>query len=29
VPTRPGLGLSLSGQARAWTRQTAEFGVLP
>jgi L-alanine-DL-glutamate epimerase-like enolase superfamily enzyme len=29
VPTRPGLGLSLSGQARAWTRQTAEFGVRP
>jgi len=26
VPTRPGLGLSLSGQARAWTRETAEFG---
>ena len=29
VPTRPGLGLSLSDQARAWTRQTAEFGVRP
>ena len=27
VPTRPGLGLSLSEQARTWTRQTAEFGV--
>ena len=26
VPTRPGLGLSLTGQARAWTRETAEFG---
>lgn len=26
VPTRPGLGLSLSEQARAWTRQTAEVG---
>lgn len=29
VPTRHGLGLSLSDQARAWTRQTAEFGVRP
>ncbi|HOB96369.1 MAG TPA: mandelate racemase/muconate lactonizing enzyme family protein [Aquabacterium sp.] len=29
VPTRPGLGLSLSDQARAWTRQTAEFGTRP
>ena len=29
VPTRPGLGLSLSEQARAWTRQTAEFGLRP
>ncbi len=29
VPTRPGLGLSLSEQARAWTRQTAEFGQRP
>jgi len=29
VPTRPGLGLSLSDQARAWTWQTAEFGVRP
>ena len=26
VPTRPGLGLSLSEQARAWTREVAEFG---
>jgi L-alanine-DL-glutamate epimerase-like enolase superfamily enzyme len=26
VPTRPGLGLSLSEQARAWTRESAEFG---
>lgn len=26
VPTRPGLGLTLSGQARGWTRETAEFG---
>ena len=26
VPDRPGLGLSLSGQARAWTGQQAEFG---
>ncbi|MGA0612871.1 L-talarate/galactarate dehydratase [Caldimonas sp. KR1-144] len=26
VPTRPGLGLSLSEQARAWTREQAEFG---
>jgi L-alanine-DL-glutamate epimerase-like enolase superfamily enzyme len=26
VPTRPGLGLSLSEQARAWTRETAAFG---
>ena len=25
VPTRPGLGLSLSGQARHWTRQQATF----
>lgn len=29
VPTRPGLGLSLSDQARAWTRQTAELGARP
>ncbi|WP_017759150.1 L-talarate/galactarate dehydratase [Pseudacidovorax intermedius] len=26
VPTRPGLGLSLSEQARSWTRETAEIG---
>ncbi|MCB4366645.1 mandelate racemase/muconate lactonizing enzyme family protein [Hydrogenophaga taeniospiralis] len=26
VPTRPGLGLSLSEQARAWTRERAEIG---
>jgi len=26
VPTRAGLGLSLSEQARAWTRAQAEFG---
>ena len=26
VPTRPGLGLSLSEQARAWTQATASFG---
>ena len=29
VPTRPGLGLTLSGQARAWTRESAEVGVRP
>ncbi|KAF1024089.1 MAG: L-talarate/galactarate dehydratase [Paracidovorax wautersii] len=29
VPTRPGLGLSLSEQARQWTRQHAEFGQRP
>lgn len=29
VPTRPGLGLSLSDQARAWTRASAEFGQRP
>jgi L-alanine-DL-glutamate epimerase-like enolase superfamily enzyme len=29
VPTRPGLGLSLSDQARAWTREEAEVGVRP
>ncbi|MEZ5645533.1 MAG: mandelate racemase/muconate lactonizing enzyme family protein [Burkholderiaceae bacterium] len=27
VPTRPGLGLSLSEQARAWTRERAAFNV--
>jgi L-alanine-DL-glutamate epimerase-like enolase superfamily enzyme len=26
VPDRPGLGLRLSGQARAWTVQSVEFG---
>ncbi|MDA8453298.1 mandelate racemase/muconate lactonizing enzyme family protein [Acidovorax sp. GBBC 3334] len=26
VPTRPGLGLSLSDQARAWSRASVEFG---
>ena len=29
VPTRPGLGLTLSGQARVWTRESAEVGVRP
>jgi len=29
VPTRPGLGLSLSAQARRWTRETAEVGLRP
>ncbi len=29
VPTRPGLGLSLSEQARAWTRESAEIGQRP
>ena len=29
VPTRPGLGVSLSQQARAWTRERAEFGTPP
>jgi L-alanine-DL-glutamate epimerase-like enolase superfamily enzyme len=29
VPTRPGLGLSLSEQARGWTRETAEIGTRP
>jgi len=29
VPTRPGLGLSLSEQARAWTVATAEVGTRP
>jgi L-alanine-DL-glutamate epimerase-like enolase superfamily enzyme len=29
VPTRPGLGFSLSEQARAWTREQAEFGMRP
>ncbi|MEH3086608.1 MAG: mandelate racemase/muconate lactonizing enzyme family protein [Xylophilus ampelinus] len=29
VPTRPGLGLSLSEQARAWTRESVEIGARP
>ena len=29
VPTRPGLGLTLSEQATAWTRETAEIGKRP
>ena len=29
VPTRPGLGVSLSEQARGWTRETAEIGQRP
>jgi L-alanine-DL-glutamate epimerase-like enolase superfamily enzyme len=29
VPTRPGLGVSLSDQARAWTREVAEVGQQP
>ena len=29
VPTRPGLGVSLSEQARAWTRERAEVGARP
>ena len=29
VPTRPGLGVSLSEQARAWTREQAEVGAQP
>lgn len=29
VPTRPGLGLSLSGQAAAWTRESVEIGRRP
>jgi L-talarate/galactarate dehydratase len=29
VPTRPGLGLTLSAQARAWTREKAEIGTRP
>ena len=28
VPTRPGLGVSLSEKARGWTREHAEFGTL-
>lgn len=29
VPTRPGLGLTLSERSRAWTRETAEVGQRP
>src|SRR5205085_11810751 len=29
VPNRPGLGVSLSDQARAWTAERAEFGSRP
>ena len=29
VPTRPGLGVTLSDQARAWTRERAEIGTQP
>jgi L-alanine-DL-glutamate epimerase-like enolase superfamily enzyme len=29
VPTRPGLGLSMSGQVKAWTAQEAEVGTRP
>jgi L-alanine-DL-glutamate epimerase-like enolase superfamily enzyme len=29
VPTRPGIGVSLSEQARAWTREQAEVGQRP
>jgi len=29
VPTRPGLGVSISEQARAWTRAQTEFGAQP
>ena len=29
VPTRPGLGVSLTEQARAWTREQAEIGLPP
>jgi L-alanine-DL-glutamate epimerase-like enolase superfamily enzyme len=29
VPTRPGLGLSLSEQTKAWTREAVEFGKRP
>jgi L-alanine-DL-glutamate epimerase-like enolase superfamily enzyme len=29
VPTRPGLGLTLSDQARTWTREKAEIGTHP
>ena len=29
VPTRPGLGLSLSEQVKTWTREEAEVGKRP
>jgi len=29
VPTRPGLGLTLSGQVKPWTAQEAEVGTRP
>jgi L-talarate/galactarate dehydratase len=29
VPTRPGLGITLSERAGNWTRATAEFGKRP
>ena len=29
VPTRPGLGVSMSDQARAWTKEQTEVGVRP
>ena len=29
VPSRPGLGITLSEQADHWTRATAEFGKRP
>jgi hypothetical protein len=29
VPDRPGLGVTLSDQARAWTTESVEFGAQP
>jgi L-alanine-DL-glutamate epimerase-like enolase superfamily enzyme len=29
VPDRPGLGVTLSDQARAWTTESVEFGARP
>jgi len=29
VPTRPGLGLTLSGQVKQWTAAEVEFGKQP
>lgn len=29
IPSRPGLGITLTDQARAWTAEKAEFGTLP